>query len=168
MKKFFMLFLLTTVIMISAKAQDDKMSASSTGFHFLGGVNLALPFGDFSDFSSFGIGAEIMPEYNISSEASFLATTGYTYYFGKDGADGVGFIPVLVGARFYPTPSFFLGGKAGLGILTGNGDNTSAFDYQPQIGYNSTKVQVALGYNGLSKNGETLSNMSLTLMYKFK
>ncbi len=102
-----MLFLLTTIIMISAKAQDDKMSASSAGFHFLGGINLALPVGDLSDGSSFGLGAEIMPEYNISSEASFLATTGYTHFFSKDGGDGVGFIPVLVGARFYPTPIIF-------------------------------------------------------------
>ena len=161
-------FVLLTTLIISAKAQDDKTSASAAGFHFLGGVNLALPVGDLSDGSSFGLGAEIMPEYNISSEASFLATTGYTHFFGKDGGDGVGFIPVLVGARFYPTPSFFIGGKAGLGIFTGNGTSESAFDYQPQIGYNANKVQVALGYNGWSKDGITFSNLSLTLMYKFK
>jgi len=73
----------------------------------------------------------------------------------------VGLIPILAGAKFYPAPKFFVGAKAGLGILTGSGDSESAFDYQPQVGYSAEKFEVNLGYNALTKDGETLSNLSM-------
>jgi hypothetical protein len=79
----------------------------------------------------------------------------------------VGLIPILVGPRYYATENFFVGAQIGLGILTGSGTSTSAFDYYPQIGYNAEPVQVVLGYNGLSKNGETLSHIGLTVFYTF-
>ena len=167
MRKIFLLFLLTSII-VSAKAQNDKSSASAEGFHFAAGIDLALPVGDLSDVESFGLGAEIQPEYNISDEASFVGSTGYTHFIGKDDFDGVGFIPVLVGARYYPTPSFFLGGKLGLGIFTGSGNSETSFAYQPQIGYNANKVQLALSYNGWNKDDVNFSSLSLSLLYKFK
>lgn len=166
MRKIFLLALLTTCF-AAAKAQD-KSSASAAGFHFAAGLDLALPVGDLSDVESFGIGAEIQPEYNISDEASFVGSTGYTRYIAKKDFDGVGFIPVLVGARYYPTPSFFVGGKVGLGIFTGSGDSESSFAYQPQIGYNASKVQLALSYNGWNKDNINFSSLSLSLLYKFK
>ena len=173
MKKLFLLLSFTSLLVI-AKAQDDNASAktSATGFHFGAGINLGLPIGDFGDIESFGIGAEVQPEYNLSDMFSIYGSAGYTHFFGKSVGgykyDGVGLIPILAGVRVYPAPQFFIGAKAGLGILTGSGDSESAFDYQPQIGYNADMFQIALGYNGLSKDGETLSNLSLSLLYKFK
>lgn len=169
MKKLFLLFSFTALLIV-VKAQDQ--TTSTTGFHFAAGVNLGLPIGDFGDISSFGIGVEAQPEYNVSDAFSIVGSAGYTSFFGKKIAgikiDNVGLIPILAGVRYYVAPQFFIGAKAGIGILTGSGDSESAFDYQPQIGYNADKFQVNLGYNGLSKNGETLSNLSLSLLYKFK
>jgi hypothetical protein len=159
MKKLFLPFLFLILIK-TVNAQDEK--ASSSGFRFSGGINLALPTGDFNETHSFGLGVELQPEYNLSSKFSIYGSAGYTNFFGKKFAgiklDNVGLIPILAGVRVYPAQQFFVGAKAGIGILTGSGDSESAFDYQPQIGYNSDAFQVALGYNGLTKNGETLSN----------
>jgi hypothetical protein len=168
MKKCF-LPLLLLVLITTANAQDDKKTASD--FRFAGGINLALPTGDFNETHSFGLGVELQPEYNLSSMFSIYGSIGYTNFFGKkfegEKFDNVGLIPILAGVRVYPASQFFAGAKFGLGILTGSGNSESAFDYQPQIGYNSDAFQLALGYNGLSKNGETLSNLVLIFLYKF-
>jgi hypothetical protein len=74
---------------------------------------------------------------------------------------------ILAGVRVYPSANFFIGAQAGYGLLTGGGDSEGAFNYQPQIGYNAPKFQLALNYNGLSKDGETISHIGLTGIFKF-
>lgn len=146
------------------------------GFTFGAGIRLALPIGDFGDTHSFGIGGELQGEYFFSEKVSGVITSGYTSFFGKDydvpgfgtiKVESVGYIPILAGVRVYPSAQFFIGAQAGYGILTGGGDSEGAFNYQPQIGFNGSKVQVALSYNGLSKDGSTLSHIGLTAIYKF-
>jgi hypothetical protein len=146
------------------------------GFSFGAGVRLGLPIGDFADFNSFGVGAELQGEYGFSDMVSGVVTTGYTNFFGKDydipgigtiDGESTGYIPILVGARVYPSTNFFIGAQVGYGILTGGNDSEGAFNYQPQIGYNAEKFQLALNYNGLSKDGSTLSHIGLTAIFKF-
>jgi hypothetical protein len=172
MKKLLLVFSIVGASVFSANAQDSE----SSGFHFGGGLRLGLPIGDFADGWSFGIGAELQGEYMFSDKFSGTVTTGYTQFMGKDvdipgfgsvKMDGVGLIPILAGVRVYPAPTFFIGAKVGYGILTGNGNSTGGLNYEPQIGYNGGKFQLALGYNGLSKDGETLSHMGLSAIYKF-
>ena len=144
-------------------------------FSFGGGIRLGMPIGDFSDTHSFGIGAEVQGEYSFSENFTGIITTGYTSFFGKTvnfgfgdvELDAVGLIPIIAGVRVYPSSNFFIGAQAGYGILTGNGDSEGAFMYQPQVGYNANKFQIALNYNGLSKDGSTLSHIGLTAIYKF-
>ena len=174
MKHLLSVLLLLFITLTTVKAQDEPKSSSAaaaTGFHFAAGINLGLPIGDFGDSHSFGVGVEVQPEYMLSKMFSIQASAGYTEFFGKKigsfKIDDVGLIPILVGVKVYPAEQFFIGFKAGLGVLTGSGNSESAFDYQPQVGYNAEKFQINLGYNGLSKDGETLSNLSLSLLYKF-
>ncbi len=170
MKKVFLAFAIAVISLGSANAQDNG------GLHFGGGLRVALPMGDFGDSHSFGIGAELQGEYLFSDMVSGTFTTGYTSFMGKTitipgmgefKMDAVGYIPILAGVRVYPSPNFFIGAKAGYGILTGNGESEGAFNYEPQIGYNGTKFQLALGYNGLSKDGSTMSHLGLSAIYKF-
>jgi len=168
MKKLFFLFALVIIV---SKIQAQENKPAETGFRFAAGINVGLPTGDFGDSHSFGIGVEAQPEYLLSNKLSVYGSAGYTNFFGKKISgfkiDNVGLIPILAGAKFYPAPKFFVGAKAGLGILTGSGDSESAFDYQPQVGYSAEKFEVNLGYNALTKDGETLSNLSLSFLYKF-
>src|SRR5262245_27960874 len=111
MKKLALVLTVFTASIIGAKAQD--------GVTFVIGVNAALPIGDFHLTHSFGVGAHIQAEYPFSEQLKGVATTGYTSYFGKkttfdDGFGNtyevkfksVGQIPILVGARYYPSASF--------------------------------------------------------------
>jgi hypothetical protein len=149
-------------------------------FTFGVGLNLGLPVGNFHLINSFGVGGHLQGEYNFTDNITGVLTTGYTSFFGKsisvdNGLGGtasfkqpaIGLIPVVVGPRFYPVDQFFVGVQAGIGFLTGGGSSTSGFDYYPQVGYNADNFQVILGYNGVSANGGTLGNLSLTGVFKF-
>lgn len=175
MKKLLSISLLLALF-FGANAQEQQQG----DFHFGVGLNLALPVGTFNDFNSFGVGGHVQGEYNFTDQITGVLTTGYTTFFGKTysynfgpGASGsvkqpsVGLIPIVIGPRFYPVDQFFVGVQAGLGILTGGGSSTSGFDYYPQIGYNADQFQVILGFNTIAKNGSTLSNLSLTGVFKF-
>jgi len=170
MKKLAFVFLLSAVAFIHSNAQQPEQ-----GFQFGGGIRAAMPIGDFADTHSFGIGGELQGEYRFSYMLSGIITTGYTHFFGKTVTilgtdveyDGVGLIPIIAGLRVYPSTNFFIGAQAGYGILTGGGESDGAFNYQPQIGYNGERLQVAVNYNALSKDGTTLGHIGLTAIVKF-
>jgi len=171
MKKLLFVTIFAIAGFIGANAQSE-----GSGFHFGAGINLGLPIGDFGDVSSFGIGVEAQGEYMFSEKFSGIFNSGYTSFLGKDvdvpgfgtiKTDAVGLIPILAGVRIYPAAQFFIGARAGLGILTGSGSSESAFNYRPEIGYNGGAIQVALHFDGLSKNGSSLNYIGLTGIYVF-
>jgi hypothetical protein len=138
---------------------------------FGGGIRLGLPVGDFGKGYALGIGGEIEGEARLASNVAIPFSAGYTRFIGeKIGGvriPGVGLIPILAGIRIYPASNFFVGGKLGYGILMGDGDSEGAFNYEPQIGYNGSRVRVGFGYNGLTKEGETLGHLALVTIFKF-
>lgn len=161
MKKVFLVAAFTVAGFIGVNAQKS--------FQFGAGVNVGLPVGDASDFTSFAAGVELQGELGFSETVKGVATTGYTHLFGKDLGGGVKFnvgaIPILVGARFYPSEKFFLTGQIGYGVFTGDGDG-GGFAYKPQVGYDAGKFQLALSYNAISDNGTT-SWLGLSGIVKF-
>jgi hypothetical protein len=165
MRKVLLAFSIAAISFFSANAQDTK-----TGFHFAGGLRLALPVGDLHKVSSFGIGGELQGENMFSENVSGLISAGYTSFAGKTvngfkyGSSGI--IPVLAGVRFYPSTSFFVGAKAGVSFSTESGGG-SAFTYEPQIGLNGDKYQFSLGYNAWTKNSFTSASIGLSALYKF-
>lgn len=162
---------LAFVLAVSFAAFAQKNTAGK--FNFGGGVRFGLPVGNFHLSHSVGIGAELQAEYKFHPSASFTGTTGFTNFIGKSETyggykykyDGVGYIPILVGARYYPAQNVFMGARLGYGILTGAGSG-GAFNFEPQVGYNADKFQLALGYNALVDEG-TLGHLGVTAVYKF-
>ena len=165
MKKICLILAFIAISFIGANAQAPD------GFQAGGGVRLSLPVGDWADYWSFGIGAELQGEYGFSEKFSGVFTTGYSSFLGKTiggiKLDAIGYIPLLAGVRVYPAASFFVGGQLGYGILTGGGSSEGVFNYQPQIGYNGGSFQIALCYNALSESGSTTSHIGLSAIYKF-
>ncbi len=168
MKKILFVFAIATVS-FAANAQE-----TSGGFKFGGGVRVGLPIGDFGDVSGVGVGAELQGEHMFSSKVSGTLTTGYMHFTGKDytipgigtvEGSSFGYIPVLAGVRVYPSTSMFIGAKAGMSFFTSEGGG-SAFTYEPQIGYNGQKFQLALGYQAQSDEG-TMGHIGLTGIFKF-
>lgn len=168
MKKIlFLAFLLTGAIVVNAQTKTAK------DVQFSGGLRFGLPVGNFHYSHSVGIGVELQAEYKIHPSASLTGTTGFTNFIGKSSTywgykyknDAAGYIPILVGGRYYASPNVFIGGKLGYGILTGGGSG-GAFNFEPSVGYNAPKYQLAFGYNALVDNG-TLGHLGITALYKF-
>jgi hypothetical protein len=161
MKKALLITAILFMGFITANAQGE--------FKFGAGANIGVPVGSAGDISSFTIGAEIQGEYKFSEKASGIATTGYTHFIGKDLGGGIklsyGAVPILVGARVYPTEQFFIGAQIGYGFFTGDA-SSGGFAYKPQVGYNAGNAQIALSYNGIS-NGGTIGWIALSGVFSF-
>jgi|SRR5688572_29678560 hypothetical protein len=159
MKKVFFVATFVVASFIGANAQ----------FQFGAGVVAGLPIGDFDAVSSFVVGGELQGEYKFSEKASGVATISYNHFLGKDLGGGIkvsfGAVPILVGARVYPSEQFFIGAQVGYGFTTGDLSG-SGFAYKPQIGYNAGSFQLAASYNAISDNG-TLSWIGLSGIFKF-
>ena len=176
MKKLFLAVIAFSFSVIGVQAQSKNQ-----GFTFGAGLDLSLPTGNFGTGYSFGIGGQVQGEYMLSDNLSGIGSVGYQSFIGKsqtiDFGGGpqsfknpsAGLIPILVGARFYPSEQFFIGAQIGVGLLSfgGGGGSTSGFDYFPQIGYNAGPIQFALGYNGVSVTGGTLAHLQLSAVYRF-
>lgn len=160
MKKVLLVAAFTVAGFIGANAQKD--------FKLGAGINVGLPIGDAGDISSFAAGAELQGELGLSETVKGIGTVGYTHFFGKDLGGyklKYGAIPILVGARVYPSEQFFVGGQIGYGVFTGDADG-GGFAYKPQVGYDAGKFQLALSYNAISDNG-TISWLGLSGVVKF-
>lgn len=161
MKKVFLAVAFTVAGFIGLNAQKD--------FQLGAGVNIGLPVGNAGDVSNFAFGVELQGELGLAEKVKGLGTIGYTHFIGKDLGMGVkpkfGVIPILVGARFYPSSQFFLSGQIGYGVGTGDLDG-GGFAYKPQVGYDAGKFQLALSYNAVSDEG-TFSWLGLSGVVKF-
>ncbi len=115
-------------------------------------------------------------------------TTGYSFYSGKDitisddfntiqqraVADdsmsfkvNAAFIPIAASAQYSIMEMLYLGIDLGYAIYVGDGDGDGGLYYQPKIGYQMDKIEVYLGYKGISENSNTLSSVNLGAAYKF-
>lgn len=164
------ILLALAIVAVSFAANAQKTSAAKENeFVFGGGVRVGLPVGDVHNAYGFVIGAELQGEYMFSPQVSGTLTAGYEEWLGKTISGykipSTGFIPVLAGIRVYPSPDFFIGGKAGITFSTESGGGNS-FTYEPQVGYNASKFQLALGYQAFT-NGGTSAHLGLTGIYKF-
>ena len=160
MKKVLLVAAFTVAGFIGANAQKD--------FKLGAGINVGLPVGDLKTLSNFAVGAELQGELGFNETVKGLGTIGYTHFIGKD-FGGVkpkfGFVPILVGARFYASQQFFFSGQVGYGFATGDLDG-GGFAYKPQVGYDAGKLQVAFSYNAISDEG-TLGWLGLSGIVKF-
>ena len=148
MKKVFFSLFLTAISFTAVNAQ--------IGSKFGGGINVAVPTGN--DNFSIGAGLDLMGHFGISDNLALTADAGYTALFPKSDFKGSTYhmIPLRAGLRFYPSESFFLGAKAGLGLLNQkikgfDGTNNSALAYSFGAGYAmDPKLEIGVSYDGYS------------------
>src|ERR1700759_3373764 len=115
------LFLALSIICASVLTAHAQMAQGDFPFGVC--LHLGLPVGDLHNFSSFGLGGEVQGEYAFSEQLTGVVTTGYTNFFGKSVSSlsgttykvSYGHIPVIVGARYYPSEEFFVGAQIGYG-----------------------------------------------------
>ena len=140
-------------------------NAQDGGFKL--GAHVGLPTGDIKDYSSLNIGADGAYVWKVADSFDAGITTGYTSYLGKDGADAIGFIPVAATGQYAIADNLFLGADLGYAIYAGSEDGgEGGFLYQPKFGYKAEKLELYLGYKGISVDGGTFSSVNIGVNYK--
>ena len=125
-------------------------------------VGLALPVGDASTFTSFGLGGLFRYQMGIAEKLDFTGRAGLLYYFGKNGAGGSGVIPLLPGLRYFFSPEFFALVEAGLYIGTRSGSGTN-FGVSGGAGYeleNGMTISGQLAFLDLGNAGSSTNIMA--------
>ena len=94
----------------------STISFSQSKFNAGASFNLGVPVGSFADITNTGIGGSIIGEYVVSNRVSIILSVSYQNFpgdFNKFAVGGktydvsVNSIPLLAGARYYFTPTFF-------------------------------------------------------------
>jgi opacity protein-like surface antigen len=146
-------------------AQDNS---SDKPLSFSVGAELGLPIGDAAVGSSFVGGFSAQLDYNVASQVALTLNSGYGKFFGKDGSDGFGVIPVLGGLKYSFNDQFYGSAQLGLSFLTFGGESTSGFTFAPGVGYKvSDKFDVLLKYTNISDNDGAIGVFGTRLSYNF-
>ncbi|TWI03129.1 hypothetical protein IQ05_00057 [Flavobacterium tiangeerense] len=152
-----------------ANAQEGKFKV---------GAHLGLPMGDIKESASLNLGADIAYVWTLDSKFSAGLVTGYTSYLAKtytynDGftsiefkPDPAGFLPVAGTAQYSLSDNLFLGTDLGYALYVGKGEGEGGLYYQPKFGYQTEKIEVYVGYKGISVDGGTFSSLNLGFNFK--
>jgi hypothetical protein len=148
--------------------------------NFKVGAHIGLPLGDIEETTSLNLGLDVAYLWKISDVFSVGATTGYTTYLAKEQTidtgmgevtykgDSVGYIPLAATAQYSLTENLFVGADLGYAIYAGSEDGAEGgFLYQPKFGYQTEKIELYVGYKGISVDEATASSINLGFNYKF-
>ncbi|WP_192347081.1 hypothetical protein [Algoriphagus sp. Y33] len=135
------------------------------------GLNLGVPMGDIGDYSSFAVGLDAAGQFMRTDNFGLGVATGYTQYFGKDGFENFGAIPLGLMLRYYPEPSgFFVGTDVGYTFLTGDIGGNGGFYIRPQVGYHNYDWNIFAFYNQVftSDNAADIQTVGVAATYNIR
>lgn len=162
MKNFFLLltFMIST---LSINAQELNI-----------GISGALPVGDASDISSFGVNAEATYLRAFGEQLDLGLNAGYLHYFGKDydssfgtfETEDLGFLPIALAGRFNATSNLVLGADLGYAIGISPSDIDGGFYYAPKVLYGIThSLDVVLSYRSVNLDGISIDAFTFGVEY---
>lgn len=162
MKKQFLLFALAISVSALTYAQTTTSTNITPRNSWLKlGLNAGVPVGDIADFSSFALGLELKGQLMETNHVGIGLTTGYTQFFGKDGFDDFGSIPLGAFIRAYPrSEGFFAGLDVGYNVITGDNDLDGGLYLRPQIGYHNYNWNVFGYYNHVFVDQPGINNVA--------
>jgi hypothetical protein len=133
---------------LGAKAQTTQpstVSGTSNGVRFSVGVDAGLPTGNLSNSYNWSLGGSVQADIPVISQLAVTINAGYNNLYGKDlagtnlSAPNIQLLPVKAGLKFFPVDHLYIQGEAGaafaLNKTAANFNNSAAFIYAPQVGY---------------------------------
>ena len=165
MKKIILSVAIIITISLFAKAQNE--TSVKKDFKLSIGPTAGIPVGDFKIISSFVIGGDLQGELALAPTFGVTLSAGYLNFLGKSGISSSGFIPILLGGKYYFTEKIY--GHAQFGIsLSTEKDGKTAFTYAPSIGYAvSEKFDIAAKYQSATKDGFSVSFIGIRIAHSF-
>lgn len=171
MKKLFLivgLLGLTPIFAQTVKPNDIEITPKNSWFK--AGLTAGVPVGDASNASSITAGVDLRGQYLFNPNVAIGAASGYTHYFGKDGVEDFGMIPVAGFFRYYFAPKgLFVGTDLGFGLLTNRAGNKGGLYVNPQIGYHNRDWNLYGFYqNTFTENDFNLQNVGVGVTYNIR
>jgi hypothetical protein len=153
------------------------------------GVDAGIPTGNLNNGYNWDIGGSVQADIPVLPQQLFLTiNAGYNSIQGKNNAYGTGLtatniqlLPVKAGLKFFPVSHFYIQGEAGAAFALNKSDlgfnNTAAFIYAPQIGYQfplggKNFIDAGVRYEGSTKftsgdDNSQVNFVALRLAYAF-
>ncbi|MBT9189640.1 outer membrane beta-barrel protein [Zobellia russellii] len=165
MTKSFCLFLTLTFSCISLFAQE--------GFKI--GAHAGMPIGDYNDFVSVVIGADVgymwapNKAFDLGVKAGIIHGFAETFTGQNITVDypSVQFLPLAASIRLWPSKTFSIGGDIGNAFGLNEG-NDGGFYYRPQIGFQvGPKSELNFSYTGITINDSTWNTVTMGFVYTF-
>jgi hypothetical protein len=94
---------------------------------------------------SFGLGTDVRLQTEISEKLHFILTTGLTGFVRNTPANGMSYIPVKIGGKYFLGENLYTSGEVGIGfgLVKGSG---RAFVWAPTLGLSFEKVDISIKY----------------------
>lgn len=177
-----------------AKAQTSTPASSaktttSNGIIWSVGVDAGLPTGNLSNAYNWNLGGSVQADIPVVQNQLFVTVNaGYNNIFGKNNIDGTGLdatniqlLPVKAGLKYFPISHFYVQGEAGAAFALNKSDlgfdNSAAFIYAPQVGYQfpiggKSFIDAGVRFEGSTKFNSTIDDskvnfVALRLAYAF-
>jgi hypothetical protein len=150
---FLIIVLVVVALSVNAQNKDEK------SFKIGAGAMIGLPMGDVADFTTMAYGVDLLGEYSVAPSFALTASLGYLDFAAKSGLSGLkmGFVPVLVGAKYFFSENIYGSGQIGLSFSTQSGGG-NAFTFAPGVGYKvSENFDLMLKYQSASNDGSAIS-----------
>lgn len=166
-------FLLTSVLVAAgavAFAQEKKEITPKNAW-LKAGITVGMPVGDASKVSSFIAGVDLRGQFMSTRHFGLGLATGYNHYFGKDGGDAFGTIPLALMLRYYPkAKGLFVGADLGYSFLTNVSGVTGGLTVKPQIGYHDYNWNFFGFYNHVFTKSEVIDiqSVGITATYNIR
>ena len=162
--------LLVTSFAFAQNTDMDEIDINSDNSWLKAGLTTGIPVGDASDVSSFNLGVDLRGQYLFNPNLGIGVASGYNHFFGKDGFDDFGIVPLAGFIRYYFTPNgLFLGSDLGYGFLTGVDNNSGGLYVNPQIGYHNRDWNIYAYYqNTFAENDVDLQTVGIGATYNIR
>ncbi|MFI5160731.1 MAG: hypothetical protein ACHQHN_05605 [Sphingobacteriales bacterium] len=167
-----------------AKAQTTSTSTKTTtsnGVILSIGVDAGIPTGNLSNAYNWNLGGSVQADIPVIQHQLFVTVNaGYNNIFGKKNLDGTGLdatniqlLPVKAGLKFFPVSNFYIQGEAGAAFSLNKSDlgfdNSAAFLYAPQIGYQfalggKSYIDAGIRYEGTTKFISTVDDSKVNFV----
>jgi len=166
-----------------AKAQTNPTSATkstttSTGVILSVGVDAGIPTGNLSNSYDWNLGGSVQADIPVVQNQLFVTVNaGYNNIFGKNNIGGTGInatniqlLPVKAGLKYFPFSHFYIQGEAGAAFALNKSDlgfdNSAAFLYAPQVGYQfplggKSYLDAGVRWEGTTKFNSTIDNSTV-------
>ncbi len=169
MKQLLLIVTLACSVSTFAQTQTKPSDITSKNSWLKLGIDLGVPTGDASNFSSFVAGVDVKGQLMQTKHLGLGLTTGYNHFFAKENASSIGAIPLGAFVRYYPeAKGFFAGLDLGYSFLTNSAGANGGFYLKPQLGYHNYDWNFFGFYNNIFVSGSSISHLGIGATYNIR